>query len=135
MVFHGKTVSTKQKQTATPAAGSHSLPTQLSLQPEQLKYFFPTDREGEKILEIQLCLVKHICQNVSMVTEDHRGGKKKQCTKNPLDAKGQTYGTVCISTLTTAAFQRVSAYVLCYVLPRQYIQRGQWPEEKYHGIN
>lgn len=75
MVFHGKTISTKQIQTATPMAGSHTFSALLSLKPVQLKYFsLNNSREERKILEMQLTLVKHIRPNcVSMVTEDHRG--------------------------------------------------------------
>lgn len=48
MVFHGKTISTKQIQTATPTAGKLSLSTLLSLKPGQLKYFFLNNGRGEK---------------------------------------------------------------------------------------
>lgn len=80
MVFHGKTISTKQIQTATAPAGSRSLSTRLSLKPEQLKYFSLNNRgEERKILEMQLSLVKHIMPNcVSMVTVIHRGGAEER---------------------------------------------------------
>lgn len=120
MVFHGKTISTKQIQTATPTAGKLSLSTLLSLKPGQLKYFFLNNRgEERKILEMQLSLVKHIMPNcVSMVTVDHRDSKEKKeinLGKIHKMLRGHTPGTVLISTLTTAAFQTVPAYVCVFI--------------------
>lgn len=134
MVFHGKTISPKQIQTAPPTVGSRLLSSLLSLKPGQLKYFSLNNRgEERKILEMQLSLVEHTMPNcVSMVTVDHRGSKeKKEVSLGNIEKMlpQQTSGTVLISPLTTAAFTTVYVCrfpLVCVCLSlRHYIQRGQ----------
>lgn len=53
MVLYGKTISTRQIQTAIPAAGSYSLSPLLSLKLGQLKYFSLNNKgEMRKILDM-----------------------------------------------------------------------------------